>query len=739
MPLTFQPVIPWPLLIAGGAVALAVVGALAWQANAPVPKHRLWMVALRIVGVFIVLGLLANPGYWQTEGQVEAAGWGLMLDRSASMATTDGAPAKSRFSAAKAIADSLRQASRHPEKIRARSFAVSLEAPLSDAKSVSALAADGFGSQLGKSGLTFLEEAAETGARWSGVVVLSDGRQTASAADVQTFTARARALGIPIHTMAFGGPILRKDLVLRLHRHQIVTFPNQTATVPVQVENQGLGLVQPELRLLDAKNVEVSRLKIAVKPGETANAEFSLAEGSPAGDYRVEMPLLSEDERPGNNSDRFHLRVLESRTRVFVAEGAPYWDTKFLAQLLREQGMMEVDAVYRLQPERFYRVVSGKTGQLEETTDIFPDTAAALNRYDLIVLGKGADAFLTPARLEILRAFVRDQGGALLFSRGKPSAGPLEGLEPLEPGRWGEETGAPHTFLPTPDGEESGLFGERLPAAKSDVWRSLPALTDVRSLVELRPFTRVLAAGERTGGGGKVPILVARRYGRGMVAAVNGDGLWRWSFSSGKKAGEDWHRDFWLQLLQWASTYSEFLPGEDFSMRLSASSVNLGESVRARIGYRGQVPASAAPVIELVHADQSIERITAAPAGTGEDGHPRWGVVLVPAKAGVATVRLVASGKSGPTAPLSIVPPPLEDDERSADAAVLEALARNSGGKTWTPDHWQDLLKTLEPDAAKTPLSEARWEPYWNQAWVLLLALALFMTEWITRRRLGMV
>ncbi len=173
-------------------------------------------------------------------------------------------------------------------------------------------------------------------------------------------------------------------------------------------------------------------------------------------------------------------------------------------------------------------------------------------------------------------------------------------------------------------------------------------------------------------------------------------------------------------------------------MRLSTGSIGLGESARARIGYRGQGQ-PAAPVIELAYADQTTERITAAPAGTGEDGHPRWGVVLVPTKAGAATVRLLAADKAGPSAPLSVLPPPREDDERSADPEVLQELARTTGGKVWQPEAWRDLLKALEPDAAKMPLSEARWEPFWNQAWVLLCALGLLMTEWITRRRLGLI
>lgn len=737
MSVVFQPVFPWAVLLPGAVVLLALTGWLAWRGAATAPGKRPWLLGARLAGLGLILALLSNPGRWESEGEAEPPGWALLVDRSASMAVEDASSgALPRLRAAVEFADRLKGASRSPAAISQRTFAEALAGWPADTKS---LLADGKASLLGKAGQTLVDEAAESGVRWTGIVVLSDGRQTGTEADLDLFATRARALGMPVHTLTFGGAVARKDLVLTLPRRQIMAYADQKAVVPVVVENQGLGPLRLELQLLDAGGKEVARLPLTLEKGAKVESSFQLPAGSPEGSYRVELPLMPGDENPSNNSGGFHLRILKSRTRVFVAEGAPYWDTKFLAQLLREQGMMEVEAVYRLQPGRFYRVVSGKNGGLEETQDTFPDTAAALNQYDLVVLGKGADAFLTPQRLENLRAFVRDQGGSLLFSRGRPSAGPLEGLEPLEPGRWGEDTGATHTLIPTPDGEESGLFGERLPHGTSTLWRGLPPLTDVRSLAELRPFTRVLASGERAGGGGKVPVLVARRFGRGMVTAVNGDGLWRWSFTpSAKKPGEDWHREFWLQLLQWTSTYSEFMPGEDFSLRLSSSSIHQGAAVRAIIGYRGK-EAPGTPMLEVAEPGVPVRRIPAALAGEGEDGRPYWSVVLVPKQAGQTTLRLYAAERAGPAAALMVMPPPAESDELSADPEALARVATQSGGAVWKPEQWQELLKKLEPEAQAVPLAEARWRPLWNKPWILLVAAALLAGEWIFRRRLGML
>ncbi len=738
---TLAPVLPIPLLIAGGLVLLALLGWLAWRGAAVAWGRRVMLLGLRVLAVAVILALLLNPGRWQTEGETEPPGWALLLDQSASMAVADAGAngATARSAAARQVAANLLGESRDARRVTARTFAGELGPAWQPEVEV---AADGGASRLGLAGRGFLEQAAGEATPWTGLVVLSDGRQTAPAEEIAVFAQRAVALGIPVHAVVFGGEVVRGDLALRLPRRQIVAFPNQPATLPVQVENRGLGPVQPEVRLFAGEStVPMATLSLAVQPGQTAAGEFTLPPGSPAGDYRVELPLLPGDEIPENNEGYCHLRLLENRTRVFLAEGAPYWDTKFLAQLLRDQGMMEVDAVFRLQADRFYRVTTraDQRAALEEAQSSFPDSAAEVNRYDLVVLGKGADAFLTPSRLDLLRSFVRDQGGALLFSRGKPYPGSFEGLESLEPGRWGEITGSEHLLLPTPEGEESGLFGERLPGLNAAVWRTLSPLSDSRSLAELRPFTRVLAVGERVGGGAKIPLLVARRHGRGLVAALNGDGLWRWGFNARREAErDDWHREFWLQLLQWSATYSEFLPGEDFSLRLSAGSVALGGSVSVGIGYRGPAPAPA-PVIELITADGGSERIPAAEAGTGEDGHSRWGVLLLPKVAGAATIRLLAEGQPGPAVTLQVLAPPSENDELSADPGTLRDLTAATGGRVWQAAEWRELLDVLEPHAARIALDEARWEPLWPQSWLLLFTVGLLTAEWFGRRRLGLL
>ena len=51
------------------------------------------------------------------------------------------------------------------------------------------------------------------------------------------------------------------------------------------------------------------------------------------------------------------------------------------------------------------------------------------------------------------------------------------------------------------------------------------------------------------------------------LLSVGVDGLWRWAFrESGQEESEIAYRRFWISLLQWLLSGSQFLPGADVSL-----------------------------------------------------------------------------------------------------------------------------------------------------------------------------
>jgi hypothetical protein len=458
--------------------------------------------------------------------------------------------------------------------------------------------------------------------------------------------------------------------------------------------------------------------------------------------WTLETPVIDGEARPSNNHAAVNIRILESKTRVFIVEGSPYWDSKFLAQLLRQQPHMDVRSIHRLSDQRYFRIDSGTSGTSEIQEAVFPSTLEELCRYDLIVFGKNIDPFITPERAAALRAYVRDHGGAVLFARGKPTSAPIADIEPLEPVEWGPSTSADFRFTPTRDGGAAGLFGHALPAPDASLWASLPPLKDGRQITLVKPFTRVLAEGLPESGGksGAFPALLVRRYGQGVTGLVNGDGLWKWDFFPEARELGNCYEDFWTQLIQWMSSYSEFLPGQDYSLRLPSLRGESGVTTAASISFRG---ASTAPQPELsvTHPTGTESRIQPA-AIQDPSGRPSWRASFTPDASGTWKLKLIDSRKDAPATPelLFTVPPaPEEKDDLSADPELLTAIARATGGQSIPTAEFSNFLKsrlTQEPPASRE--SGAVWQPSWNHALIAITIAALFSIEWFLRRRNGL-
>jgi hypothetical protein len=102
--------------------------------------------------------------------------------------------------------------------------------------------------------------------------------------------------------------------------------------------------------------------------------------------------------------------------------------------------------------------------------------------------------------------------------------------------------------------------------------------------------------------------------------------------------------------------------------------------------------------------------------------------------------RLVAPKIEGvaPTADFIVLPPPGEMDRVQTDVAELSAATRASGGQLYRPDAAAALVADLPAGrhAATTRLPDVS---LWNSLPVPILFLSLLATEWILRKRHGML
>jgi hypothetical protein len=353
------------------------------------------------------------------------------------------------------------------------------------------------------------------------------------------------------------------------------------------------------------------------------------------------------------------------------------------------------------------------------------------------MVGKGFEYFLNPERIALLQDFVRERGGGLIFTRGKPYTGELPALEPLEPMAWDQPWDGDFAWQPTALGEEAGLFTDRLPGRESPVWSRLPTLSHAVQGSRRKAFAQVHAEGVAKLGEQslRLPVVVSQRYGKGLVVAVNSDDLWQWDFFPKFEGASQVYQDFWLQLVNWSVMYSDFLPGYDWSLRLSDQSVEAGRSVRVQVAQRRQSKPAVAPVIRLFLGDRQIQEIAPAPVREGADA---WEGIFALERPGTYRVELNTEAGLPLYETLQVKAPPVERENLSPDQPWLEQLAHDTDGRMINETDFTGLLAAKTVATVPQRQGDARWVSRWDRGPWLLVLTALLGMEWFLRRRNGL-
>ncbi len=248
------------------------------------------------------------------------------------------------------------------------------------------------------------------------------------------------------------------------------------------------------------------------------------------------------------------MRVIDQPVRVLLLEGKPYWDTKFLVRTLSMDQSIELVTVVQLAEGRLLerkipRLAAPKTDEdpaknagtenspaalnANETKPISPDQwtietdagkflsdAQALASYQIVILGRNAEIFLTDEALIKLKKWLSEGEGSLVCFRGSPSSQIGQRLGDLMPLRW------------TPTAEtrfhvqltEAGQALRWLPAGADggDPLADLPSLATVARPESAKALAVVLATGAAGAGGEAAPVISYQPVGNGRVVAIEG-------------------------------------------------------------------------------------------------------------------------------------------------------------------------------------------------------------------------
>lgn len=477
----FDPMIPWPILIAVGVLSLAGVVLAVWRGLSG------W--ALRGLAALVLLAALSGPVY-QIEDRAPLTDIVVMLeDESASQGLSDRAQQTTE------AADALVATIERRENTELRRITV----PDGDGDA---------GTQLMQALADVLAE--EPRARVAGILALTDGRTH----DID----RAPNLPAPMHVLLTGraSDWDRRLIVRNAPAFGIIDEP---ITLTVRIEDSG---AMPALSPFAALSISVDGsepLTVDVPIGQ----DFELPVTLPHGGRNViqfSVPLADGELTDRNNSALIQMNGVRDRLRVLLVSGEPHPGGRTWRNLLKSDSSVDLVHFTILRPPEKQDGVP-----VDELSLIaFPTRELFLEKiddFDLIIFDRYKRRGILPAiYLDNVTNYVAD-GGAVLVAAGPDFAtadsiyrSPLAPILPAEP--------------------TARVIEDRYLPQVTDLGQRHPVTTDLDSAEAWGSWLRQIDVEPRSGhtvmtGIDERPLLVLDRVGEGRVALLASDHAWLWS------------------------------------------------------------------------------------------------------------------------------------------------------------------------------------------------------------------
>lgn len=746
--------LPWAMVV---VVALLVLGLSAWNLRqlASWPRRAV-LFLYRTLTIGALLAVLAQPTWVKTAERPGGRQLAVVVDRSQSMQTGEGADARWR----RAVGVAAKLAGAQPSLL----FAAG--AGLQPVQSIAQLAAlqptDATTDLLGALQQLAASQRAGT---LGGVVVLSDGLDNgalslrnpdgASALDADSAEALA-ALRAPIHGVLVDDPKPVRDVAVAAVRSSAFGFARTFLPVRVELELSGYTSASGELTLTLSDNGEIvatERVPLAGPPRRTIPIEIQPVQ---VGHHvlQAEVAALPDEVTDANNRAATSLRAVRERTRVLHLAGHPSWDTRFLRLWLR--GNPAVDLI------SFYVMVgqgSGMYVSAEDTTLIpFPTEEIfeqSLSSFDLLIFQDFPfGPFQVDRYLPQLQRYLTG-GGALLVLGGPQSlsAGGYHGTQVADwlPLRLLPLQGADPGFADGPVVPRLTPAGKLHPVSRlhpdADVavsrWQS-HGLIGRNTALTAAEQGQVLVTDESDH-----PLLAVGELGSGRSAVLASDSLWTWAFAGedDKSDNREQRRADYVRLLdqltgwllrdpEMALVQLELLAPQPPSLlpRLQVTARGAGGEplvgAALSLGRTALGPLAAGP---------AASEVTLAPLGIQTDANGRAVLALDALPPGVhnLTVGVAMGGQTErATLPVVLQPGGREAARLQPTDQWLQLLARASEGRVWTAGNVPGVLPLASRDLAD--VADKVHEPLWNHPAVLVLLVGLLTLEWTFRRRWGL-
>ncbi len=786
--LVFEPLIPtalWAALAIGGAALLVWYGR---NSRVRLPRGRwLVMLALMAAAIALPLAILLNP-LWM-ERIPPPAGKPLLtvlVDATQSMEHADSASGRSRFAEASGIAAAVADQLSDRYEVHLRTFAKKTT-PI-EAAELTALKPTGETTDLA----TAIDESLQGDVpQGQALVLLSDGIHNAAggAARVLESASHARAMAVPVYTKTLGGKAGVCNLAVELLSPQELSFVGQKVPVRVLLHASGLAGQQATVSLVDQQEKELGKKTATLAADKPVELQFDV-DGDKSGVFRYEVraaPLPGE-VTAADNQATFLLRVVDEPIRVLLLEGKPYWDTKFLLRTLAADRSIELVSVVRLAEGRFLQrtlkrpaakpasetpaAASPPTLRKEdilaqvasEPNAAKPDDNAknsatrqqdwkilsegsqlltdrdALAKYQVVILGRDADVYLSDDALAQVKRWLREESGSLVCFRGPPEAQISQRLAQLLPVRW-EATRETRFHIRLTDRGRDLRWIPGDESAELDPLEKMPTLATRAQPLDGQPRGETWAVGEAAGSG-EFPVVSSRPFGvAGRVVVVEGAGMWRWALLAPKYVEHDAiYGALWHSLVRWLVSNPGLLPTQNWKLTSDKVRFRNTEQATATLQIRESALKGEVPAIELRRRGETKPLATVHPEPLGEEPGG-YRVPFGSLAEGRYEARIAGSVATDPAARTMFDVQRNLDELLHLDANpdLMRRISTLSGGAVLESATPEEIAGQIAEHLARARPEQVRTTTAWDRWWVLAAVFGLWGLSWGVRRWSGLV
>jgi len=576
----------------------------------------------------------------------------------------------------------------------------------------------------------------------AGLVMVTDGADT-SDTSLDEPLASLKARSIPVFTVGLGEERFSKDIQVTRVETPRAVLKGTSLVVDVMLSQTGYSGQSVTMNVEDDGHIAASQAVTLPADGESATVRVRFT-AADAGTrlFRFKIAPQPGEQVTENNVRDALIEVRDRKEKVLYFEGEPRFEMKFMNRAMEDDKNIDFVVLQRTAENKYYRF--GIT-TADELVSGFPKTREELFGYRAIILGSIEAAAFSPEQLRMLGDFANKRGGGLLmlggrraFAEGGWGGTPVGDILPVviengtkQPSYFAElsarptRAGAVFPVTQIADTED----------ASSTKWESMPQVSTVNPIREVKPGATILLNAPSLGRGDQI-VLAYQRYGRGKTIAMPIQDSWVWKMDAKIPVTDTTHAMFWRRMVRWLV---DGVP-DQLNLLTGHDRVEPGEAVR----FTAEVLDTAYVEVNDAHVEAHIT----SPSGKASDVPMEWtverdgeyGAVFNPDEPGLYEIKVNATRDGKELANnimhLRVSAGDSEYYDAAMRAPLLKRIAEETGGRFFTPANAASLPEAISYSGRGVTVVEER--ELWDMPALLMLLLGLLGAEWGFRRTRGL-